>query len=72
MIEERLERALVALRALDPVEAAKHLVGPPRGPATARAKELWEQCMAELPKVTADMQRRVAALMAARTYQEGE
>jgi hypothetical protein len=68
-IEERLEKALHALRAKDPVEAARWLEGPLAGPATERAKLLWRQCMDEVPKMGAELQRRLSASRAARAYQ---
>lgn len=70
MIEERLEKALAALRALDPITAAELLDGPLEGRVTPRARVLWEQCVEQMPVVMADWQRRVGASLAARTYLE--
>ena len=50
-VEQRLENVLAALRANDAVAAARWLEGPLTGPATARARTLWDQCMAVMPKV---------------------
>jgi len=69
-VEQRLERALAALKAFDPLEAQRALEGPLEGPATPRARVLWQQCCDAMPIVLAEWQRRVTALNAVRAYQE--
>ncbi|MBL8956973.1 MAG: hypothetical protein JNK82_39740 [Myxococcaceae bacterium] len=67
-VEEQLERALAALKACDPIEAARILDEPPSGPATVRARVLWQQCIDAMPAVLAEWQKRSQALNAVRAY----
>jgi hypothetical protein len=69
VIEQRLEKVLAALRAFDPIEAARLMEAPFEGPATPRARVLWDQCVQVMPIVMRDWQRRVSASLAARAYQ---
>lgn len=70
MIEDTLEKVLAALKANDPIAAAEAFTAPLEGPATPRARYLWEQCVAAMPGVMADWQRRVGATLAVRAYSE--